>query len=116
MRSADGTEVAVPTEIFKILFDVANQLQCGRGVAVVPSDRLLTTQEGADLPGVSRPTFVKMLEDGKIPFSRVGRHRRVTLEDLKEYFREEQVRRAELLREVAASTQETETFYQPPAL
>ena len=113
LRGADGVEILIPAKIFEILVDVADELQRGRAVTLVPSDQLLTTQEGAGFLGISRPTFVKMLEAGEIPFSKVGRHRRVTLEDLRTYAENEREKRSQLLREIAASTQETETFYRP---
>ena len=115
LRGADSVEVPVPPELFKILVNVANILQQGQGVTILRNDQLLTTQEGADLLGISRPTFVKMLEEGKVPFSKVGRHRRVTLQDVKSYSEEEQKRRSRLLNEMAALSQEAETFYEPPS-
>ena len=37
--------------------------------------------------GISCPAFVKLMEDGKLPFQRAsgGRHRRVLLRDVLEY-------------------------------
>lgn len=37
------------------------------------------------MPGVSRPTSVKLLESGEIAFTKPGRHRRVQLRDLVDY-------------------------------
>jgi excisionase family DNA binding protein len=45
----------------------------------------MTTQAAAEFIGCSRPHFVKLLENGEIPFTKVGRHRRVRFEDIAKY-------------------------------
>ena len=47
----------------------------------MPHTQRLTTQEAADFLGVSRPTLVKLLGEGRIPFDQPGRHRRVLFTD-----------------------------------
>ncbi|GAA3712734.1 hypothetical protein GCM10022377_28080 [Zhihengliuella alba] len=89
----DGTEHQVPHGVFDALLLIAEALAEGRAVSVMPTDTQLTTQEAADYLGYSRPTLVKLLERGEIPFSRVGRHRRVMLRDLIEYEAEARSRR-----------------------
>lgn len=83
----DGQQVPLPMEMYEVLVDVARAMRAGQAVSVIPIDKILTTQEAADFLGVSRPTLVTLLENGRIPFQRSGqgRHRRVRLQDLLEY-------------------------------
>lgn len=83
--AADGTRHVIPESIFGALRQVADALSAGMGVTVAPMNALLTTQQAADFLGMSRPTFVRLLERGAIPMHKPGRHRFVTLEDLVAY-------------------------------
>lgn len=80
--AADGSRVELPDELFDVLHDVATALSRGLAITVAPRHTVLGTGEAARLLGVSRPTLVRMLESGAIPYSRPGRHRRIRLDDL----------------------------------
>lgn len=78
----DSQPISVPTLALRLLVDVMNEIASGNAVKVVPIHAELTTQEGADLLRVSRPHLVKLLDEGVIPHTKTGRHRRVKLADL----------------------------------
>jgi excisionase family DNA binding protein len=88
----DGEQVPLPAEVYRVLRQVVEVMRQGKATLVAPQGLLLTTQEAADFLGVSRPTLVKLLEDGAIPFEKPNRHRRVRLQDLIDF---QQRRRAE---------------------
>src|SRR5215813_10306788 len=81
----DGIEIVLPGEVYRALREVVYAMAQGQAITIAPHDTILTTQEAADLLGVSRPTLVRLLEAGKIPFTKPGRHRRVLLADMIEY-------------------------------
>jgi excisionase family DNA binding protein len=68
---------------------------------IVPSTQEMTTQSAADMLGVSRQYVVQLLEEGKIPFHKVGTHRRVAMRDVLEYRRKRDAARKRMLGEIA---------------
>ncbi|WP_242674259.1 helix-turn-helix domain-containing protein [Bifidobacterium longum] len=85
LKVAGSPDRPLTPELADVLLKVADQLARGKAVFVAPYDTQLTTQDAADFLGISRPTLIKLLEEGTIPFKKVGRHRRVMLKDLQEY-------------------------------
>lgn len=81
----DGEQVPLPEEVYRVLRQVIEVMRQGKATLVAPQGMLLTTQEAADFLGVSRPTLVKLLENGSIPFEKPNRHRRVRLQDLLDF-------------------------------
>ena len=94
----------LPREIYKILLKAIIALSGGRAISVTPRSTRLTTQQAADFLGISRPTLVRLLDKGKIPYTRPCRHRQVLLADLLEYSERHQYHAATALDAMAADT------------
>lgn len=59
-------------------------LRQGTNSVIIP-EKYLTTQEAADILNVSRPYLIKLLENGEIPFDKVGNRRKIRTNDLLKY-------------------------------
>ena len=59
----------------------------GKSVTLLPDNHVVSTQRAADLLGMSRPFFIKLLETGAMAHHRVGNQRRVYLRDVLEFAR-----------------------------
>ena len=103
--SSDGQTVELPDAFLGILAQVAAAMQQGLAVSVAPVHQTLSTQEAADLLGVSRTTLVRLLESGEIPFAQHSRHRKVTLSDLLEYRSREPQRADQALADLVADAE-----------
>lgn len=101
-----GEPIELPHSVFEVLVRVVHEMAQGNAVRVLPVYAELTTQQAADLLNVSRPYLVGLLEDGDIPFKKVGTHRRVRLEDLLVYKEKRDGERLALLDEMARDAQE----------
>lgn len=77
--------IAVPPRVLRLFADLLGRMSQGQPIALVPYKYELSTQEAAALLNVSRPFVVKQLEAGRIPFHKVGTHRRIAFEDLMAY-------------------------------
>jgi excisionase family DNA binding protein len=105
---SDGekTKVELPMSAFRLFIDILANLSQGNAVQVVPVHAELTTQEAADLLMVSRPYLIKLLDEHKIPFRKVGTHRRIRYSDLLDFKNNEEKLREAALDELAAQAQE----------
>ena len=83
--SSSGERIVLPNTVYKILRKVVTLMAHGQAVTLVPDNQAVTTQRAADLLGMSRPFFVKLLETGTMAYHRIGNQRRVYLRDVLAY-------------------------------
>ena len=104
--------VELPTFAFRLLGEILSELALGNAVKVVPIHAELTTQEGADMLNVSRPHLVKLLDEGVIPHTKTGRHRRIKFADLMAYKEQRERASRAAMDELAAQAQELGMGYE----
>lgn len=102
----DGDVIELPRSVFQVLKQIVYHMMRGKAIYIVPENQMLTTQEAADMLDVSRPYIIKLLEQKKIPFTKVGAHRRVRVSDLMRYKRQREVEQERALGEIAQISQE----------
>ena len=54
----------------------------GDSVNVVPTGQELTTQQAADMLNVSRQYVVRLVNEGRLPCTKTGTHRRLRVDDV----------------------------------
>lgn len=105
-----GHTFPLTAELQTVLAQALAALSAGQAVTLEPLRTLLSTQEAANLLGISRPTLVKLLESGEIPFTKPGRHRRVQLQHLLDYQRQLREHRREELSTMIAETADDDAY------
>lgn len=80
-----GEKIKLPVKALKLLGEILKSMSEGKPVSIVPIATEVTTQTAAELLGCSRPYLVKLLEEGKIEYTKVGKHRRIKYEDVVHY-------------------------------
>ncbi|ELR99159.1 excisionase family DNA-binding protein [Gloeocapsa sp. PCC 73106] len=101
-----GTKITIPGGMFRLMVDVLNAVSQGEPITLLPHSAELTTQEAADLLNVSRPYLVKLLDEGAMPSRKVGIYRRVKVQDVLQYQKQEKAKREKILDELTQEAQE----------
>ena len=101
-----GEATSIPETVFYMLERVAEVMARGDSITVVPVGKEITTQQAADLLNVSRQYLVRLLDEGRIPFCKTGKHRRLRIEDVLSFREERDKDRRAGLRELSRLTQD----------
>lgn len=109
---ADHDEpLELPAGAVTLLLDILGAMASGQGVTLIPEDAELTSVQAADILHVSRPFLIKLLEAGQIPYRRVGKHRRIRMEDVMNYKQAIDQEREAVLERLVADAQEQDMGY-----
>lgn len=104
--------IAIPRKALELLEFILSSMAQGKALSLIPSDAELSTQQAADLLNVSRPHVVKLVEQGALPFKKVGSHRRIQLADLLTYEAQQAAQRAQHLHFLAQQAQALNLGYE----
>jgi len=98
--------IELPAEAVELLMRILEAFASGRGVTLIPNNAELTTVQAAEILNVSRPFLIKLLEEQKIPYRLVGKHRRIRMEDVMAFKRAVDQQREAILDQLVADAQE----------
>ena len=90
---------------------IAEFMVSGNGVTLIPVHAELTTQHAVDILNVSRPFLISLIDDGKIPYRKVGTDRRIRFDELMAYKREIDRQRLHTLSEFVSEAQHLNMGY-----
>ena len=103
-------KIRIPLKALKLLAKILEVTSQGKPISIVPIATEMTTQAAAELLGCSRPHLVKLLEEGKIEFTKIGKHRRVKYEDIIAYKNKMKMKQKELLIKIMTADEESDLY------
>jgi len=102
----DIVRLEVPPETLRLLSQILALMARQQTFVLYPESSELTTKQAAEVLGVSRPFLIRVLEAGQIPFRKVGRHRRVLMQDVLAYKKTMQIKRRGALDELVRASED----------
>ena len=104
--AANGQQAIIPESLLRVLRQVVPFLVQDRIVTLIPLGKELTTNQAAHLLNVSRPYVIKLLEEGAMPYTLVGTHRRIRYRDLLDYKRRADAEQQQALEDLTRLSEE----------
>jgi excisionase family DNA binding protein len=98
--------VKITGQAAHLLVQILAEMSRGNAVKLIPVHSELRTQDVAEQLNVARPTLIRLLDEGKIEFHKVGTHLRVPLKSALAYKRQIATKRKASLAELAVCDQE----------
>ncbi len=109
VRVGDET-VVLPDDANRAVRSLLRDLATGVPVHVIPADAELTTQQVADLLGLSRTYVVRLIDQGSLSAHMAGTHRRLLASDVLAY-RERRASKLAALGELTEADEELGLSY-----
>lgn len=109
VRVGDET-VVLPADANRAVRSLLRDLASGVPVHVIPADAELTTQQAADLLGLSRTYVVRLIDQGSLSAHMAGTHRRLLASDVLAY-RERRASKLAALGELTEADEELGLSY-----
>lgn len=97
LLTESGDVLELPKALNDLFVSVIEAMKRKQAVFLMHEDEAFTTQAAANFLGISRQFFVRLLDEGELPFHHVGTHRRVFFKDLVAYQRKRSQKRQAML-------------------
>lgn len=102
--ASEHDRVELTEQLHAILKQVVRALSRGQSISILTRDQEISTQQAAEILGLSRPTVVKLIDDGELPAHVPGAVRRkLRLADVLAYREELRERRNRFISDSAAA-------------
>ena len=105
-----ATTIELPPQALRAIADLLGLMAQQQPVMLMLQKNELTTQEVAEFLNVSRPYVIRQIEAGTLKCRKVGRHRRVELQELMRFKREQEVASEEALQRLSDLSQDLESY------
>lgn len=90
VKSGDEVEVSVSRETAEWLARIVDARVRGQEIVLTRGNAEVTPTEAAGLLGMSRPQVRKLMDEGKLPFRKVGTHHRIKVSSIRVFLEAEQ--------------------------
>ncbi len=114
LEAGQERPLELPVGAVALLMEILEAMAAGRGVTLIPENAELTTVQAADLLNVSRPFLIKLLDENMLPHRKLGKHRRIRMEDVMAYKAKVDRQREAVLDQLAREAQEQGMGYDHP--
>lgn len=110
-KVSDAPVLELPPQALRFFADMLGMMARQQPIVLMPQKHELTTQEAAAFLNVSRPFVIKEIETGRLTCRKVGRHRRVEIQELQRYQQAQRDASERALQELADMAQENGMGY-----